>query len=106
MYDGVVKDEILDNWVRQLEVYCRIQRIKDDDTDIQLASLRLESAALIWWEAKTQEDMKKHGEVLTYWNNFVAALRRQFYPLAHIQKSIMDWKNFRQGKGQSIQNYT
>ena len=99
MYDGKVDPEILDNWVRQLEVNCRIKRIKDDDTKIQLASLRLESATLIWWEAKTQEDMKKRGKVLTYWNDFVVALRRQFYPLAYIQKATMDWKNFRQGKG-------
>jgi hypothetical protein len=61
MYNGEVNAEKLDNWIRQIEVYCRIQRIKDDETKIQLASLRLESASLIWWEAKTQEDMKKHG---------------------------------------------
>ena len=87
-------------------MYYRIQRIKDDDTKIQLASLRLESVALIWCESKTQEDMKKHGKVLTYWNDFFAALRRLFYPLAYMQKAIMDWQNFRQGKGQSVQSYT
>ena len=65
MYNGEVNVEKLDNWIRQIEVYCRIQRIKDDETKIQLASLRLESATLIWWEAKTQEDMKKHGKVLS-----------------------------------------
>jgi hypothetical protein len=52
MYNGEVNDEKLDNWVRQIEVYCRIQRIKDDETKIQLASLRLESATLIWWEGQ------------------------------------------------------
>lgn len=66
MYDGEVNFERLDNWVGQLEVYCRIQRIKDDDTKIQLPSLRLESAALIWWESKTQEDMKKHGKACRF----------------------------------------
>jgi hypothetical protein len=63
-------------------VYCRIQRIKDDETNIQLAYLILDSAPLIWWEAKTQEDMKKHGKVLSSWNDFIVALKRQFYPLA------------------------
>jgi hypothetical protein len=61
-----------------------IQRIKDDETKIQLASLRLESATLIWWEAKTQEDMKKHGKVLSSLNDFIVSLRRQFYPLAYM----------------------
>ena len=84
MYNGEVNAEKLDNWVCQLEVYYRIQRIKDDETKIHLASLRLESAALIWWEAKTQENLKKRGKIITSWNYFVDALRRQFYPLAYM----------------------
>jgi hypothetical protein len=106
MYNGEVNVEKLDNWIRQIEVYCRIQRIKDDETKIQVASLRLESEALIWWEAKTQEDMKKHGKFLSFWNDFIVALKRQFYPLAYMQKAIMDWKKFRQDKGQNVQSYT
>jgi hypothetical protein len=106
MYNGEVNAEKLDNWIRQIEVYCRKQRIKDDETKIQLAYLTLESATLIWWEAKTQEDMKKHGKVLSSWNDFIVALKRQFYPLAYMQKAIMDWKNFRQAKEQSVQSYT
>ena len=71
-----------------------------------MASLRLESAALIWWEAKTQEDMKNHGKVSTSWIDFIVALRRQFYPLTYMQKANMGWRNFRQLKGQSVQSYT
>ena len=66
----------------------------------------MESATLIWWEAKTQEDMKKHGKVLSSWNDFIFAIKRQFYPLAYLQKTIMDWKIFRQAKGKSVQSYT
>ena len=91
MYDGEVNSERVDNWVRHLEVYCRIQRIKDDDAKVQLASLILESATLIQWEVKNQEDIKKIGKIITSWNDFVVALRIQFYPLAYMQKAIMDW---------------
>lgn len=65
MYNGKVNSEKLDNWVRQFVVYCKIQRLKDDASKLHLASLRLESSALILWEAKTQEDMKKSGKVLS-----------------------------------------
>ena len=65
MYDGEVIVESLDNWIRHIELYCRIQRIKDDEAKIQLDSLRLEGATLIWWEAKTQEDMKKPSKYLS-----------------------------------------
>jgi hypothetical protein len=106
LYNGEVNVEKLDNWIRQIEVYCRIQRIQDDETKIQLASLRLDSAALIWWEAKTQEDMKKHSKVLSSWNDFIVAIKRQFYPLAYMQKAIMDWKNFRQAKGKMCKIYS
>ena len=87
-------------------MYCIIQRIQDYETKIHLASLRLDSATLIRWEAKTQEDMKKHGKVLSSWNDFFVAIKRQFYPLAYMHKFIMDWQNFRQAKGQSVQKFT
>jgi hypothetical protein len=106
MYNGEVNYENLDNWFRQIEVYCGIQIITNDETKIQLSSLRLDSATLIWWEAKTQEDMKKHGKVLSSWNDFIVAIKRKFYPLAYMQKAIMDWKNFRQDKGQDVQSFT
>jgi hypothetical protein len=50
---GEVNAEKLDNWVCQIGVYCRIKKIQDDETKIQLASLRLDGSTLIWWESKT-----------------------------------------------------
>lgn len=64
MYNGEVNDEKLDNWVHQIEFYCRIQKIDDYVTKIQLASLRLESATLIWWEARTKEYLKKSSKII------------------------------------------
>jgi hypothetical protein len=34
MYNGEVNAEKLDNWICQIEVSCRIQRIQDDETKI------------------------------------------------------------------------
>jgi len=59
MYNGEVNAEKLDNWIHQLEVYCKIQNFQEDDINIQLASLRMEGVALVWWESKTQEEIKK-----------------------------------------------
>jgi hypothetical protein len=50
--------------------------------------------------------MKKHGKVLSSWNDFIVAIKGQFYPLAYMQKAIMDLQNFRKAKGQSVQSYT
>jgi hypothetical protein len=33
-YNGEVNAEKLDNWIRQIEVYSRIQKIQDDETKI------------------------------------------------------------------------
>ena len=49
MYDGEVNDERLDNWVRQMEFYCSVQKIKDEATQIKLALLRLAGKTLILW---------------------------------------------------------
>ena len=57
MYNDEVNAEKLENQIFQLEVYFRIQNLHEEDIKIQLASLRLEGATLVWWEAKTQEEM-------------------------------------------------
>ena len=106
MYNGEVNAERLDNWIRQLEVYCRIQKLQEDDIKIQLASLRMEGSTLVWWEARTQEEIKKYGNISMSWAGFISAIKMKLYPLAYMQKAIMDWKNFRQLKGKSVQDYT
>jgi hypothetical protein len=85
-YDGELNVEKLDNWVRQLEVYWRIQMIVDDETMIQLASLKLGGTTLIWWERKTKDDLRKSGKTISSWNDFVTALKKQFYPLAYMKQ--------------------
>lgn len=40
------------------------------------------------------------------WMEFFAALKKYFYPLGYMQQLTMNWKTFRQGKGQSFQDYT
>jgi hypothetical protein len=47
MDDGEVNAERLDNWLRQMEVYCHVQQIKDEETQIKLVSLRLVGTTLI-----------------------------------------------------------
>jgi len=89
-----------------LEVYLRIQNLHDDNTKIQLASLTMEGAALVWWEANTKDEIKKHGKVTLPWDEFISEIKKEFYPLSHLQKAIMNWKNFRQLKGQNVQDYT
>ena len=84
----------------------RIHNLQDDDIKIKLASLRMEGAALVWCEAKTKVEIKKHGKIILSWSNFITSIKKQFYPLAHMQKSIMNWKNFRQLKGQNVEEYT
>jgi hypothetical protein len=50
MFNGDVNPENLDNWIRQVEVYCHVQYIGEEEVKVQLDSLRLEGTALVWWE--------------------------------------------------------
>jgi hypothetical protein len=52
MYDVEFNVERLDNRVRQMEVYCSLQQIKYEATQIKLASLHLGGTTLIWWQSK------------------------------------------------------
>jgi len=52
IYDGELNAEKLDNWIRQIDVYCRVQNIDSDKSKIQLASLHLGGTTLVWWKAE------------------------------------------------------
>lgn len=52
-YYGELDAEKLDDWVQQVEVYCRIQGLVEDASRIQLATLRLGGIALTWWESRS-----------------------------------------------------
>lgn len=84
IYDGELNAEKLDNWIRQIDVCCRVQSIDSNKSKIQLARLCLEGTTLVWWEGKTQANMKKHGKILSVWSEFVSAIKKQFYPLAYM----------------------
>ena len=83
-----------------------MQGITDDPSKIQLATLRMSGMALTWWESNIQQDLRKNGKIISVWNEFIEVLRKQFYPLGHMQQLTMIWKMFRQDKRQSIQDYT
>jgi hypothetical protein len=105
MFNGDVNPEKLDNWIRQVEVYCHVQHIDEEEVKVQLASLRLEGNSLVWWESKLQ-DIIKCGNLLSSWSEFKSIIRKQFYPLGYLHKAMMEWKNLRQSKGQTVQSFT
>jgi hypothetical protein len=76
MYDGEVTAKKLDNWVRQMEVYCNVQQIKDEATKIRLTSLCLEGTTLIWWQIKMQHGTQQVAKIFPSWYDFISALRK------------------------------
>eukprot|EP00253_Pinus_taeda_P032857 PITA_32857 len=106
VYDGELNVEKLDNWIRQIDLYCRLQNIDSERRKIQRASLCLGGTTLVWWEGRTKADLKKHGKILSTWYEFVFAIKKQFYPLAYMQQAMMSWQTLRQLKGKSVQSYT
>jgi hypothetical protein len=106
MYDGEVNVKRLDKWVIQMEFYCSVQKIKDEATQINLASLRLASTTLIWWKSKLQNGTQQDGNVFPSWKDFVFALRKKFCPLGYKEKALIEWKSLKLRKGQTVQEYT
>jgi hypothetical protein len=70
MYDGEINAERLNNWVRQMEVYCSVQQIKDEATQIKLASLCLVDTTLIWWQSKLKNGTQQVGNVFPSCKDF------------------------------------
>ena len=76
MYNGELNAEKLDNWIRQIELYCRIQKFIEDNIKIKLASLQLGGTTLIWWERRSQEDLATKGKLISSWYEFNSTLKR------------------------------
>ena len=75
IYDGELNAEKLDNWIRQIDVYCWVQNIDSNMSKIQLANLHLGGTALGWWEGRTQSNLKKHGKILSAWSHSFLPLK-------------------------------
>ena len=90
IYNGELNDEKLDNWIRQIEVYCRIQKFTEDSIKIQLASLWVGGTALIWWERVTQQDISTIGKIISSWYKFNSSLNKQLYLLGYMKQAIME----------------
>lgn len=84
-YCGELNAEKLDDWIQQVEVYCRVQNLLDDADRIQLATLRLGGTTLTWWESRIRDGSSQHRKINLTWSDFVNALKKQFYPLGHMQ---------------------
>jgi hypothetical protein len=106
MYDVEVNAERLDNCVRQMEFYFSLQKIKDEATQIKLASLLLAGTTLSWWQSKLQNGTQQVGNVFPSWQDFVFSLRKKLYPLGYKEKDLIEWKNLKLRKGQMVQEYT
>jgi hypothetical protein len=104
MFNGDANPEKLDNWIRQVEVYCRVQHIDEEEVKVQLDSLWLEGTALVWWESKLH-NKSKCGNLLSSWSEFKSEIMKKFYPLGYLHKAMMEWKNLRQSKGQTVQSF-
>jgi hypothetical protein len=85
-----------------MEVYWSVQQIKDEATQINLASLRLAGTTLIWWQSKLQNGMQQVGNVFPSWKDFVFSLRKHFYPLGYKEKDLIEWKGLKLRKGQTM----
>jgi hypothetical protein len=95
MYDGEGNVERLDNWVRKMKVYCSVDQIKYEATQIKLASLHLAGTILIWWQSKLQNGTQQVDNVFTSWQDFVFALTKQFYPLGYKKKALIEWQSLK-----------
>ena len=61
---------------------------------------------MVWWEGRTEGDMKRRGKTIFVWSEFVSTIKRKFYPLDYMQQAMMSWQTLRQLKGKSVQGYT
>jgi len=98
-FGGEIDPERLNQWFKQMEAYFWVQKIESDEEKIEIATLKLEGHALVWWEAYLDSNTSFEEVPMIRWSAFKELLRDQFYPLGHHQKQTMEWFDFKQAKG-------
>ena len=68
-----------------------VLKIKEDITKIHLYTICMGGITLILWGSRTQEDMEQHDKIISSSVDFISALRKQLYPLAYTQTSMIEW---------------
>jgi len=106
IYDGELNADRLENWIKQIEAYCKVLKIMDDTAKIQFDTLWLSGTTLILWKSKTQVDLVQQGKVISSCHGFTVAIRNQFYPLDYVKTTIIKWQHLGQRKGKNVQLYT
>jgi len=48
----------------------------------------MEGATFIWWEARNQDEIRKHGKISITWYDFVFSIKRQLYPYEKIYREF------------------
>jgi hypothetical protein len=48
----------------------------------------------------------KASNVFPSWKSFISALRKKLYPLGYKEKALIEWKDLKLRKGQTVQEYT
>jgi hypothetical protein len=49
-----------------------------------------------------QVDLVQKSKVISSWDKFTKAIRKQLSPLTHAKMTLIEWQHLRQGKGQNI----
>ena len=71
MSNGQLNAEKLDNWICQIEVYCRIQKFTKDNIKIQLASLQLGGTSHLVGEQISRIRLSTKGKIISSWYEFI-----------------------------------
>jgi hypothetical protein len=95
MFNAEANAYKINNWIIQIKVYCHVQKIEDEQVKIHFTFRWMEGTILVWWERKFQKGSKHNSKILYSWSKFTSPLKKKFYPLGYVKKSMMEWKNLR-----------
>jgi hypothetical protein len=90
MYDGQINVEVLNSWLKQLEVYFGLYQIQETQ-QISFSHLKMTKHALLWWESYVDALRIGKNPMVMKWEDFKALLKSQFYPIGYEEEKLMKW---------------
>ena len=107
IFEGKINSDAVENWLDQLTSYFSVNQFTDKEK-ITFSLLKSSLAVKNWWgvyKNGLERDELGITEEPT-WNDFVDAIKEEYYPVGAYDDLYIQWQQLRQGKDQSVQDYT
>jgi hypothetical protein len=108
LFEGQIDVDTLEKWLNLLEGYFSVQNFSNSEK-ITFALLKALPHVRDWWETYCEKHVEDESAIFgpgPTWEDFVDALKEQYYPVGNYDDQYTRWTTLHQERGQTVSEFT